>query len=92
MQYKYKNLKEKKSILYFNNLNFQKENYNILKSKFRKLKINNFKNKDFSKIVSIILPMNNFYSDKFFSKFPKLSIGCLSIYWGYSFRQKIFER
>ena len=72
MQYKPKNLKEKKSILYFNNLNFQKKNYNILKSKFRVLNINNVKNKDFSKIVSIVLPMNNFYSDKFFSKFPKL--------------------
>ena len=55
----------KKKILYFKNLKFQKKSLEILKENFNivsqyKLKKNNFNN-----IISVLLPMDNFYSKEF---------------------------
>ena len=62
----------KKLILYFEELDFQKETMDLIKSKFEIINSKRLKNNHFSKIVSIILPMNDYYSGKFFSKFSKL--------------------
>ncbi len=61
-----------KKILYFDNLAFQKESLNFLKKKFILKKLEELTKSDFSEIISIILPMNNYYSSKFFSKFKNL--------------------
>ena len=70
MKTNYKKLKKK--ILYFDNLAFQKESLNLLKKNFTLEKFENLKKKDFDKIISILIPMDNFYSSQFFSRFKNL--------------------
>ena len=62
----------KKHILYIDQLKFQKKSLGLLRSKFKILRLKDLKNSNFDKIVSILLPMNDFYSRNFFSKFKKL--------------------
>ena len=62
----------KKKILYFEKLNFQKENIKIIQSKFNVIKFKNLKMKNYPEIISIFLPMDNYYPGKFFSKFINL--------------------
>ncbi len=62
----------KKNILYFEELNFQLESLKKIKSKFNVISFKNLKKKELEKIISIIIPMNNFYGKKFFSKFKNL--------------------
>ena len=63
----------KKRILYFKKLNFQKKNLRYLSSKFTIVKPNEVKRKNLiKKIISIFLPMNNYYKESFFSKFSNL--------------------
>ncbi len=62
----------KKKILYFEELDFQLSSLKKLKSKFNIISYKNLKKKELEKIISIIIPMNNFYGKKFFSKFKNL--------------------
>lgn len=63
----------KKRILYFKKLNFQKKNLKYLSSKFIIVKPNEVKRKNLiKKIISIFLPMDNYYKESFFSKFSNL--------------------
>ena len=62
----------KKKILYFDNLAFQKESLNLLRKNFILKKFKNLTKKDFDQIISILIPMDNFYSSQFFNKFKNL--------------------
>ena len=62
----------KKKILYFNNLKFQKKTLEILKKKFNLIPSDKLKRNDYKYIVSVLLPMDNFYTKEFFTKFKNL--------------------
>ena len=62
----------KKKILYFNNLKFQKKTLVILKNKFNLIPSDKLKRNDYKYIVSVLLPMDNFYTKEFFTKFKNL--------------------
>ena len=62
----------KKKILYFDNLAFQKKSLNLLRKSFNLKKFENLKKKDFDKIISALVPMDNFYTSQFFSRFKNL--------------------
>ena len=62
----------KKKILYFEKLDFQKESIRLIKRKFDLIPSKKIKKKDFSLIKSVFLPMNNYYSKQFFSKYKNL--------------------
>ncbi len=62
----------KKYILYFEELDFQKESIRLLRSNFEIINLKKLQKNQLDKIISIILPMNDYYSKKFFSKFSKL--------------------
>ena len=63
----------KKKILYFEKLNFQRKNLKYLSSKFTIVKPVQVKRKNLIKeIISIFLPMDNYYNESFFSKFSNL--------------------
>ncbi len=62
----------KKKILYFDNLVFQKESLSLLRKNFILKRFKNLTKKDFDQIVSILIPMDNFYSSQFFNRFKNL--------------------
>ena len=62
----------KKKILYFDNLAFQKESLNLLRKNFILKKFKKLTKKDFDQIISILIPMDNFYSSQFFTRFKNL--------------------
>ncbi len=62
----------KKKILYFSNLKFQKKTLEILKRKFNLILSDKLKKNEYNSIVSIILPMDNFYAKDFFVQFKNL--------------------
>ncbi len=61
----------KKKILYLDSLNFQNKSLKLLSSKFSIIKSDQIKD-NINNIISILLPMENYYSYKFFSKFKNL--------------------
>ena len=62
----------KKKILYFKELKFQKENLKVLKKKFKIIYKKKLTKNEKKEIISIFLPMNAFYSKKFFCEFRNL--------------------
>ena len=62
----------KKKILYFKNLKFQKKSLEILKKKFSIISHDKLKKNNFNNIISVLLPMDNFYSKEFFNQFKNL--------------------
>ena len=62
----------KKKILYFKNLKFQKKSLEILKKNFNIISNDKLKKNNFNNIISVLLPMDNFYSKEFFNQFKNL--------------------
>ena len=62
----------KKKILYFRKLKFQKKTLEKLNKKFNLIPSDKLKKNDYKSIVSVLLPMDNFYNKDFFSKFKNL--------------------
>ena len=62
----------KKKILYFKNLKFQKKSLEMLNQKFDVITLDRLKKNNLNNIISVLLPMDDFYSKEFFSKFKKL--------------------
>jgi D-3-phosphoglycerate dehydrogenase / 2-oxoglutarate reductase len=62
----------KKKILYFEQLKFQETNLKILNKKFKIVNGKKLHKIEKKEIISIFLPMNNFYSSKFFFEFKNL--------------------
>ncbi len=62
----------KKKVLYFQNLKFQKKTLKILKKNFSIVTPNKLKKNYLNNIISILLPMDNFYSKEFFNQFKNL--------------------
>ena len=62
----------KKKILYFEKLSFQNDTLQALKRKFNLIIPGKINKNDFNEIISIFLPMNDYYSEKFFKKFKNL--------------------
>ncbi len=62
----------KKKILYFEKLSFQNVTLQVLKRKFNLIIPGKINKNDFNEIISIFLPMNDYYSEKFFKKFKNL--------------------
>lgn len=62
----------KKKILYFKNLKFQKKSLEILNKNFNIVSSDKLKKNYFNNIISILLPMDNFYSKEFFNQFKNL--------------------
>lgn len=62
----------KKSILYFEKLEFQKNTLELLKLNFKLIKSKELNENNYNQIISIFLPMDDYYSEDFFSKFKNL--------------------